>query len=95
MRGPYWTPITPLTGSLLHADPHPPANHALDLYSHVVLYTQLVLRPLVVEDEDVDPGDRAADVPGFGVPTDPIAHFESFRYPRTPESLARPFSVGA
>jgi lipoprotein-releasing system ATP-binding protein len=22
MRGPYWTPITPLTGSLLHADPH-------------------------------------------------------------------------
>ena len=21
MRGPYWTPITPLTGSLLHADP--------------------------------------------------------------------------
>ena len=23
MRGPFWTPITPLTGSLLHADPHP------------------------------------------------------------------------
>lgn len=22
MRGPYWTPITPLTGFLLHADPH-------------------------------------------------------------------------
>ena len=22
MRGPYWTPITPLRGSLLHADPH-------------------------------------------------------------------------
>ena len=23
MRGPYWTPITPLTGSFLHADPQP------------------------------------------------------------------------
>ena len=22
MRGPFWTPITPLTGSFLHADPH-------------------------------------------------------------------------
>ena len=22
MRGPFWTPITPLTGFLLHADPH-------------------------------------------------------------------------
>jgi len=59
------------------------------------IYTQLVLRPLVVEVADVDSGDRAADVPGFGVPTDPIAHFESFRYPRPPESIARPFSVGA
>ena len=23
MRGPFWTPITPLRGSFLHADPHP------------------------------------------------------------------------
>ena len=28
MRGPYWTPITPLTGSLLHAGPH--SDHGAD-----------------------------------------------------------------
>ena len=33
MRGPYWTPITPLRGSLLHADPH----HGSNLLARIIV----------------------------------------------------------
>lgn len=45
---------------------------------------------LVVEVAGIDPDDRAADVLGFGVPPDPIAHLESLRHPRTADGFGSP-----
>ena len=39
MRGPFWTPITPLTGSFLHADPQPSVGSVGDSYDNALAET--------------------------------------------------------
>ncbi len=66
MRGPFWTPITPLTGSFLHAGPHfkrlksivglsgPPGTHEDSARPYVLahLLLMLLLEPVIDEFED-------------------------------------------
>ena len=45
MRGPFSTPITPLPGSLFHADPHPSAESLKDTIGRVLPYWEARIAP--------------------------------------------------
>jgi hypothetical protein len=53
-----------------------------------ILLARVVRVSLVVHVSGVHLDDRAADMPGFGVPGHSISHFESFRHDGSPLALA-------
>jgi hypothetical protein len=58
-----------------------------------VLLARVVRVALVVHVSGVHLDDRAADMPGFGVPGDSISHFESFLHDGSPSAIAaRPYN---